>query len=348
MESTTPQTASRMALDVRDRIVEALELDLVGPWPGHELADERLPGRTRPSNWYLTGFLVPLDTPADESGDIDAEEELAEVQTSAGPVEESAEEPGAAKKGFFPSSMGLSTLVARAAQSLSVTVSWGDYARGSHTYTGREGEHEEITDLWQRAPRERAVDVPLGAGGGRITGRAGRRVGWARAPRARAPRSRRRPRRADPARDAVGLVFLVNHRHAVQKDSDRAYAFQPVLTVRCDEPFVPRPDLRGAHAADWEEQMADLHYADTPEYATGHGISADWTLIDGECRELRTRWIPRALVEKTRDGRGSPASSSAWTRSARSPTDRPPRRRCARSSTSTARGSRPSRPPRPG
>ncbi len=167
MESTTPQTASSMALAVRDRIVEALELDLIGPCPGHELADERLPGRTRPSNWYLTGFLVPLDTPADESGDIDAEEELAEVQTSAGPVEESAEEPGAAKKGFFPSSMGLSTLVARAAKSLTVTVSWGDYARGSHTYTGREGQHEEITDLWQRAPRERAVDVPLGTGGGR-------------------------------------------------------------------------------------------------------------------------------------------------------------------------------------
>jgi hypothetical protein len=32
-----------MALEVRDRVVEALELDLIGRWPGHELADERLP-----------------------------------------------------------------------------------------------------------------------------------------------------------------------------------------------------------------------------------------------------------------------------------------------------------------
>ena len=57
------QTASSMALAVRDRIVEALELDLIGPWPGHELADERLPGRTRPSNWYLTGLPRPARHP---------------------------------------------------------------------------------------------------------------------------------------------------------------------------------------------------------------------------------------------------------------------------------------------
>jgi hypothetical protein len=299
MEAATRPDASTTALDVRERIVEALELDLIGPWPGHELADERLPGRSRPSNWYLTGFLVPLDTPADESGDIDAEEELAEVQASAGPVEESAEEPGAAKKGFFPSSMGLSTLVAEAAKSLSVTVSWGDYTRGSYTYTTREGEQEEITNLWQRAPRERAIDVPLGVGGGHsrvltVAESGGLELHVLERP----VHGNGDDGRIPPGTRSVS-VFLVNHRHAVQADSDRAYAFQPVLTVRCDEPFVPRPDLRGAYAADWEEEMADLHYADTPEYATGHGISADWTLIDRECRELRTSWIPRALVEKT-------------------------------------------------
>ena len=45
--------------DVRSRLREALELDLIGPGAGHPLADERLPGWVRPSNWYLTGFLVP-------------------------------------------------------------------------------------------------------------------------------------------------------------------------------------------------------------------------------------------------------------------------------------------------
>ncbi len=32
------------SLEVRERLVEALKLDLVGPWAGHALSEERLPG----------------------------------------------------------------------------------------------------------------------------------------------------------------------------------------------------------------------------------------------------------------------------------------------------------------
>ncbi|MHB1345629.1 MAG: DISARM system helicase DrmA, partial [Thermoleophilia bacterium] len=81
--------------------------------------------------------------------------------------------------------------------------------------------------------------------------------------------------------------------------ADEGFVFQPELEVRADVPFVPRPDLRGASAGDWDERVADIHYADRPEYATGHGVSADWELLDGECRVLRTVWLPTAEVEKT-------------------------------------------------
>jgi len=50
---------------------------------------------------------------------------------------------------------------------------------------------------------------------------------------------------------------------------------------------------------DWDEEVAALHYADTPEYATGHGVSSDWHDCDGECRVVRTAWIGRARVEVT-------------------------------------------------
>ena len=95
------------SLDVRDGLVEALKLDLVGPWAGHALAEERLPGWVRPSNWYLTGFLIPSGTPPEKSGDADEDDDLGEIPESAGLAEESNEERKAAKKGFFPSSMGL-------------------------------------------------------------------------------------------------------------------------------------------------------------------------------------------------------------------------------------------------
>ena len=93
--------------------------------------------------------------------------------------------------------------------------------------------------------------------------------------------------------------FLVNRRAPDEAQPDRAYAFQAEIEVRTDEGFVPRPDLRAAHAGQWDDRVAHLHYADTPEYATGHGVSAEWKLVDGQCRSIRTAWIGTAEVEKT-------------------------------------------------
>jgi hypothetical protein len=109
-------------------LVNALDLDLVGPWNGHALADECIPGWVRPSNWYLTGFLIPAGTPAEKNSDADENEDISEIPQSAGLPEESTEDRRSAKKGFFPSSMGLSFLVSKGAQDLTVTVHWGDYA----------------------------------------------------------------------------------------------------------------------------------------------------------------------------------------------------------------------------
>ncbi len=106
-DSTVPATS----VEVRERLVEALKLDLVGPWAGHTLAEERFFGWKRPSNEYLTGFLIPSGTPPEKSADADEDDDLGEIPESAGLAEESNEERKAAKKGFFPSSMGLSFLV---------------------------------------------------------------------------------------------------------------------------------------------------------------------------------------------------------------------------------------------
>ena len=82
---------------VREEIARALRLDLVGPWTGHPLADERLPGWVRPCNWYLTGFLVPRDAPIGQRGDVDVDDEP-EVAERAGLRDDSTEDRRAAKK----------------------------------------------------------------------------------------------------------------------------------------------------------------------------------------------------------------------------------------------------------
>lgn len=69
-------------------------------------ADERLPGWIRPSNWSLTGFLVPSSAPPERRSDADEDDDFQLVSESAGLAEESGEARRAAKRGFFASSAG--------------------------------------------------------------------------------------------------------------------------------------------------------------------------------------------------------------------------------------------------
>ena len=110
----------------------------------------------RPSNWYLTGFLIPSGTPPEKSADADEDDDVGVIPESAGLAEESNEERKAAKKGFFPSSMGLSFLVPKEARSITVIVRWGDY-----TPAEIEGADGKPVSVWQRQAREEMVAVAL-------------------------------------------------------------------------------------------------------------------------------------------------------------------------------------------
>ena len=297
--------------DVRSRLREALEIDLVGPGAGHSLADERLPGWVRPSNWYLTGFLVPRDAPAGQRADADADDDFEpEVAAEGGLGDDSAEDRRAAKKGFFPSSMGLSFLVAEGVDELDVTVRWGDY-RYVKAESADDGEADtadvdaaaggerSASTWWQRTARTEALRVMLpgvdDARSQRVPGSRGLIVLAIARPVHAASFAGRIP----PGTRSVS-VFLVNERApAAERARDEAFAFQAELEVRSPVPFVPRPDPRGASGDDPDERVSDLHYADAPEYAAGHGVAADWELSDGACRLLRTTWIPSAEVETT-------------------------------------------------
>ena len=125
--TTMERPAPSNALEVRERLVDALRLDLVGPWPDHPLEDELLPGWQRPSNWYLTGFLAPKDAPPEDVSDEDENDDLATEPGDAGSGDEIGEDRKAAKKSYYPSSMGLSILVPPGTASLRVRVTWGDY-----------------------------------------------------------------------------------------------------------------------------------------------------------------------------------------------------------------------------
>ena len=283
-------TGTLSSEQVRTRLVEALELDLIGPGAGHPLAEESLSGRQRPSNWYLTGFLVPTGArPKDRSeDDLD---EIGETPDDAGLGEESTEDGAAKKKSLFPSSMGLSFFVPSEAERLEVTVRWGEYSRCPF-----QPEDGRKTEVWKRSPREEVMTLTLGKetatysvpdSGGLVLHSLERGLDDTTAGLTIAPGAK-----------AVSL-FLVNQRPAPKEKSDTAYAFQSQIEVRCSSPFVPRSDPSAAGVDKQEGRIADLRYRDTPEYAVGHGVAADWDTDDGSCRLVKTAWMGRAEVERT-------------------------------------------------
>ena len=145
---------------VRAQLTDALRLDLVGPGEvlgaeGQALGDasEILP--QRPSTWYLTGFLVPLDADPEQKIDAQSADELDEGSDAQGLEDAVAPEPAAARVRYLPSSLGASLLIPADAKVLKILVRWGDYT----ARTAEEGDPGPF--VWARTPREEGVLVDL-------------------------------------------------------------------------------------------------------------------------------------------------------------------------------------------
>src|ERR1022692_2193890 len=241
--------------EVRSKLVEALELDLVGPRPGLGDANEILP--QSPSRWYLTGFLVPIDAASSQKVDEDATEEVDSAE-SGGVDDDEPPERGSARNRIFASSMGLSVLVPAEAKTLDVKVTWGDY----EPRTAPEG--------WARAPREKLLPLALPAKSATsietpVPESKGLKVALLVRPVESAALDA-----GLPAGTRTVSVFLVNRRKpAPDEVKDKAFAFQAQLEIHSDMPLVARPDLRGLASDDWDDRVADLQYRDIADPQRG-------------------------------------------------------------------------------
>jgi hypothetical protein len=86
-------------VEVRQELVNALKLDLVGPEKGSELEDEILP--QAPSRWYLTGFLVPSEAIAEQKTEGASQEGVDQMDERGGSDDANTPEPPSAKGAFF-------------------------------------------------------------------------------------------------------------------------------------------------------------------------------------------------------------------------------------------------------
>ncbi len=280
--------------EVREQLVGALRLDLVGPHPGDPYQDETL--SQAPSRWYLTGFLVPFAAKEDQRTDPTSTEQIEVFEKSEGTDDDQTPESASARKVFFPASIGVSVLLSARTRELQVHVTWGDYKL--------EAAEEAGALRWTRTPRQSVVPVRLGDERQRrevpVPESKGLKL---------AIRERPVPKRVIGGEGRVPQgtrsvsIFLVNEREPQGDDrKDEASAFQAGLTIQSDTPFVPRPNLRGLELDDQDERIADLQYRDACEYAVGHGVATTALVVNGACREVRTAWVPTADVERVEPG----------------------------------------------
>ena len=279
------------ALEVRKDLVDALQIDLIGPTGPLGDHNEILP--QAPSRWYLTGFLVPTDADEEQRCDPTSNDELDQAAEPAGADDDDTPEKPAARRSFLPSSIGVSVLVPADAHEFEAIVRYGEYVRVEQV-EGHSGPQQ-----WQRVPREEVVLINLGPqvpghGVVPVPNSKGVELVWS--------------IRSVPDGDLSGglpkgarclSLFIVNRRKAAPDDTrDEGFIFQVELEISSDTSFIARPNLRSLESIDWDERVADVQYRDAFEFSVGHSISTDPVIEDGQCRTVRTCWLPTAEVEK--------------------------------------------------
>lgn len=287
-------------VDVRDRLVAALEADLVGPFAlgteGISDADAWEAEETltlSPSRWYLTGFLAPSGSQEPEKDDLDSHggELAAGSETAADDA--GSEEPEAKKPPSFPASMGLSVYLPprRAGASedaIEVEIAYADYDKVAIALD----REEKKLNGWKRVPHgPMRFAVPL---------------------------DEARLREGLPVPDSVGLriygelqttdidalapgtrvlsLFLVNERTEREQDRDLSFVFQVRLALHYAQGFLSRPNRRGEDSESEDDQpVLALLFRDRREWAVGHNTSLLTPTADedGVMRTLRTTQLPR-------------------------------------------------------
>ena len=315
-----PNPANPASALIREQLIQALELDLVGPTPtvlaqleanneADQAAELREEVLDRPPNrWYQSGFLIPSETSLGDRADDSADDEFAGLdgqnlsakrKSNASGDDTGASEAGPARRVFFTCSVGLSFLIP-ASTGLEVTVHWASYKPTTPP------EDSKADEAWLREPHTEPLVLPAdlfdpsgrAAQSKQVPDSDGLMLRW-----------HLRPAPADQgySHGAVAVsLFLTNERSfegRSAEDRDLASAYQVQLDVGCNTSFLKRRDPRAAdleaNANDWDHRVNNLHYRDDHEFAVGHNISVAPRIdASGHCHQISTTWLPQSTVEK--------------------------------------------------
>jgi hypothetical protein len=285
--------------DVRDELAGLIERDLLGPWDGE--TETFHPNSRGPGERYLVGRLGPRHDP--RSG-REAAGEAVDNDIAAGGDGDDPELPDQLTMQnagrMWASSMGLSFVVEGYVDTLTVTASWGRYAK-----TDVLDEAGNPHRAWSRKPDQRVVQPRLDRPSQRIplTGDDPRLPGVFLA-------VETRPYRNGKAGGAhVVELSLVNGLDEPPANKDTAWLFQAKLVVTAageDVPavFCPVDDPQDEVAVpgtDPEDRLLRLLYRNERRHALGRNVAVHADVRPGErhAHRLETRWLPTYDVPAT-------------------------------------------------
>lgn len=145
--------------EVRQKIIEALRKDLVGPLEENEVLDES------PMFEYLTGMLYPQVLADCLEMELDADVDRSEQDSDYTPQpDEDDNEPMTATKFIQQSTIGMSFYLRKDTKKIKAIVSWGDYIKSSEKYINEKGE-EKTRYLYTRQPMSEIIEVDFNSFG---------------------------------------------------------------------------------------------------------------------------------------------------------------------------------------
>ena len=261
--------------EVRQKIIEAIRTDLIGPREEEEVLAEN------PRYAYLVGMLDAQNDDEDYSSageqEVDADMAIEDGEDyTAG--EEDDNEPISTTRFQLPSSIGISFYVQSDLNGLNLDVCWGDYSKSSRKYTGKD-EKEHSRAVYTRIPMKETVRVVF----------------------ADFIRTNDYPLVCDsnvhvhvsriPLKGGYSLVtaYVVNKRKNPANSTERLM-FQVELKAHAEDGrpvFIAEHICREILAAD------EFYFAQRPILGRGRGCAAVWDKpVNGKTTSISTAFIP--------------------------------------------------------
>lgn len=258
----------------RDFILERLEKDLIGP----DGIDEIL--GSRPSDVYLTGILWPVKQHQEE----DDEGELGSGSDD-GAEDGCADESAPPRSVNKPSSAGVSFAFSGEGNFI-VDITFGTYSEIKSDEKG--------SAKWQRKDWKISLDMVIENGFKEIAI-------------SEAPAGCILYTRVVSAKNLKLCTVTLANQSELSSDVSRSeiesatfFQVQVQISPRNSTKLVARPSTKAI--IDDDDKSNALLYRASHEYATGHTCSAEWHFNhQAEIEFVKTSWIPRAIVPKTKE-----------------------------------------------